>query len=364
MRTAMSLGKHNSQRGFSLVEMLISFALGLMVLLLMAQLFKSGMDTSFLINQRAENQQNMRAAMDLISKDVSMAGAGLPSGGIQLPINGGASLSRFGCNQPGTCYVTNFTYPNGNYMNAIIPNYQRGVQNNAAIPAATGQRNDSITVVYADLSFPLFQYKLPDAPAVGFALPVVNLVPNPVFNPPPPALNSAGGLQLGDLIMLSNNLGTAVGEVTNVTANSITFGPLDALNFNQNGGGVTNNIASITGGTNTYFYRIFVVTYFLQVPANGELPRLMRQVNGLNAVPVADNIINLQFAYDGYNANTNALDPNQPDPIGKNLPLNLIQKVNIRIMGQSILPGAKKSHSMYLANSVSARNMGYRNRYQ
>ena len=34
-----------------------------------------------------------------------MAGAGLPSGGIQLPSGGAATFSRYACDQAGTCYV-------------------------------------------------------------------------------------------------------------------------------------------------------------------------------------------------------------------------------------------------------------------
>ena len=118
------------------------------------------------------------------------------------------------------------------------------------------------------------------------------------------------------------------------------------------------------GGTMTA-YRIFVVTYYLTVPANGQLPRLMRQVNGLAPVPVADNIINLQFAYDLYNSNTNALDPAQPNPLGvAGDNLNLVQKINMAVMGQSLINNRKNAQSMALATSVSAQNMAFRNRYQ
>ncbi len=141
----------------------------------------------------------------------------------------------------------------------------------------------------------------------------ITLTPNAAFVPAPPAINSAGGIQVGDLIMLSNNLGTAVGEVTGITATAITFANLDPLNINQSGA-ATNNIKAISTGTTTVAYRLFAVTYYLTVPAAGQTPRLMRQVNGLTPVPVADDIINLQFAYDTYNSTTAALDANQANP--------------------------------------------------
>ena len=80
--------------GFTLIEMMVSFALAMIVLASTVQLFKSGVDASTLISQRAELQANSRAAVNLISKDVSMAGAGLPPGGIQLPTGGAAGASR------------------------------------------------------------------------------------------------------------------------------------------------------------------------------------------------------------------------------------------------------------------------------
>lgn len=337
-------------------------ALGLLVMAAVAGLFKTGLNALTVVTQRAETQQNMRAAMGLMVKDIGMAGAGLPSGGIQLPTGAGSIASRFGCDQGGTCHVPAFNYPNNNYMYGVIPGFNNGVENNALVTAAPPPIvNDSITVIYADYNFPLWEYDITfPTPGNGGA---IGLTPNPAFVPAPPLITAAGGIQVGDLIMLSNSLGTAVGEVTNLDAGSITFADADALNINQNGA-AQNNIKAISTGANTLAYRLFAVTYYLSVPGNGQTPRLMRQVNGLNPVPVADNIINLQFAYDTYNQQSGALDANQTDPIGAAESPNLIQKINIVIMGQSMLNYGNKSQNMYLATAVSARNMAFRNRYQ
>ena len=81
--------KRNPGHGFSLVELLVSIAVGVLVFAALSSLFKSALDSTMLVIQRAETQQNMRAAIDLMVKDISMAGAGIPSGGIQLPNGGG-----------------------------------------------------------------------------------------------------------------------------------------------------------------------------------------------------------------------------------------------------------------------------------
>jgi type IV pilus assembly protein PilW len=358
----MRMRNDNPAKGFTMVELMISMALGLIVLAAMASLFKTGLNSTMLVTQRAETQQNMRAAAELMVKDLSMAGAGLPSGGIQLPTGAGAVASKFGCDQAGTCHITAFNYPSGNYMYGIIPGFLDGVEGGAAVPAAPAPAvNDAVTVAYCDYNFPLWEYNVTFSVANGGG---VTLAVNAQYAAnPPQAANAAGGLVQGDLVMLSNNVGTAVGEVTNVGPTSITFGNNDPLKINQSGA-ASNNITAIMGGANTVAYRLYVVTYYITVPGGGQTPRLMRQVNGLTPVPVADDIINLQVAYDTYNSTTNVLDANQANPIGVGESPNNIQKINLVIMGQSIINNGNKSQNLYLATDVSARNMAFRNRYQ
>ncbi len=357
----MKVQKQNPARGFTLVEAMISMAIGLVVMAAMTSLFKTGMNSTMLITQRAETQQNMRAGVDLMVKDLSLAGAGLPSGGIQLPTGAGSSSSKFACDQTGTCHVPTHVYPTSNYMYGIIPGYSNGVEASAVIPAAPAPAiNDSVTSIYCDYNFPLWEYSITFVGATGGQ---ISLAANPAYTPAPPAINAIGGIQVGDLIYLSNNLGAAVGEVTGITATTITFADLDPLNINQSGA-ATNNIKAISTGATTVAYRLFAVTYYLNVPAAGQTPRLMRQVNGLTPVPVADDIINLQVAYDTYNSTTAALDANQANPLGVAESPNNIQKINLVMMGQSMINNGNKSQNMYLATDVSARNMAFRNSYQ
>jgi prepilin-type N-terminal cleavage/methylation domain-containing protein len=360
-----TMQQQRQSRGFSLMELMIAMALGLIVIGSTVQLFQMGMKSTKLVSQRAEMQQDMRAAIELMTKDISQAGAGLPTGGIQLPNGNGATPSRFACDQTGACHIPNvFTYPTGNYMYWVIPGYQNGIEANAVIPSAPGTRSSSISVVYADFNFPLNEYNVTFP--VGSNGTSVNIAPNPAYNPAPPLVTAAGGLQVGDLIWLSNSAGNAIGEVTGYTNGSIAFANADALNFNQDAGGITHNIASIAGVGSATANRIFVVSYYLNVPPAGQYPRLMRQVNGLAPVAVADNIINLQFAYDSYNTtgNANVLDPNQPNPLGVGDSINTLQKINISVMGQALSAAGDAQQNMALSTSVSARNMAFRNRYQ
>ena len=355
------MGMSKRACGFSMLELLIAMALGLLVIGSAVSLFKNAMDSTKLVMQRAEMQQNMRAAIELMTKDLALAGSGIPSGGIQLPTGGVTSL--YGCDQTGACHVPNNQYPTGNYMYGAIPGFASGVEGGATVPSAPAAVNDSITVIYADYVFPLNEYNVtfPGANPTGAT---VDIAPNPGFNPAPPLVTASGGLQVGDLVWLSNTSGNAVGEITGFTNTTISFANNDPLRINQSGA-TANNIKALAPGGAMTAYRIFAVTYYLTVPANGQLPRLMRQVNGLAPVPVADDIINLQFSYDLYNDNNGALDPNQANPLGvAGDNLNLVQKINMSLMGQSLTNDGRNAQNLALATSVSAQNMAFRNRYQ
>ena len=394
----MNKVQYNSARGFSMLELLVASSIGLIVVLTMTSLFKVGMDATFTVTQRAEVQQNMRAAIELMSQDLSHAGAGLPTGGLQLATNG---VSKYACDQTGACYLTNHTYPNNvgtgtpNYMYGILPGYANGVQGGFTIPNASAARNDSITSIYTDYSFPLSNFIFY---AVTGTQVCVALTGGPPLSPAPTAglptnILAPGGLNVGDVLLFyvqSQGNGTtssgtswsqtaAVGtEITGISTGggdpsgkcvgttwTLTFNAGDPLNMNQTAG--SNNLTSAFGASGQMTVsRLNVVSYYLQVPVAGgtvQTPRLMRQVNGLSPVPVADNIINLQLSFDVIDANTGYLSANLPNPIASGESPSLIQKINIWVMGESITSGGKKSQSMYLITSVAARNMSFCNSY-
>ncbi len=365
-------------------------ALGLILLAAATQLFKNGMDASRLVSQRSEVQDNLRAAVNLISRDVTLAGSGMPQGGMSLPYGpGNTGLSMFG-KDPITTWVSPNTYPNGNfgtppaavsnYMYSLIPGPLQGMEKGgpATIPA-TNQKADRITSIYADYTFPLNQYTTTFADNTGTKINFA--VPAPAPNPPiPAAINGPGGIQVGDLILLSANGASAVGEVTNLTKTSLTFANADTLNINQTGigAGGGGNILSLCNPGPTCVvgppivitaYRIYAITYFIQVPAAaGQLPKLMRQVNGQAAQTVADDIIGLQFTYDVCDGTiTPGVNPNCagiPDLFASGFTPNDVHKVNITVLGQSLLSYGNHAQNMQMTASVSTRDLTFRDRYQ
>ena len=399
----MTMENTKSPRGFSLLELMVATSLGIVVLLAMTSLFKVGMSSTFTITQRLEVQENMRAAMEMMAEDISQAGGGLPTGGLQL-VTGG-TVSKIAVNQAGTTYVPADLYPASgaavpNYMYGIVPGFNNGVQNATAITAAPGLTNDSMTSIYVDNTFQLSNFTFTITSGTSVTVGVI-AVPNttlPTNILAPGGFSANGGDVLLFLVNTAGNGTTSTGtsliqdaavaaEVTAVAGTAgttncaaspgsctwtLTLATNDALNMNQTGG-TTNNLSTVSaaiGGAGAHLTvsRLDVVTYFLQVPPTGagntvQTPRLMRQVSGQTAVPVADNIINLQFTYDVINNVNGTITANLADPLGAGQSPSLIQKVNIVIMGQSMTSDGNKSQSMYLVSSVAASDMSFCNTY-
>jgi len=399
--------------GFSLIELTLAMALGVLITAAAAKLYSYGMDATWVIQQRAEMQQDLRAAEDMMLKDISLAGAGLTSiPGESVALPSALATPIYGCSAGPACP------PNGsvNYpsigggsptLYPIMPGYQLGMT-----PAGSTTKSDLITVVYSDTNLALNCYS-GSAAAAGGATAANNAITfnatgnvltftAPVSPPPsscvlPPGItypqalnNTVNGLQPGDLILVGpNTLGVAyVGEVTAVPAPTgtpatpgsqyaITFANGDTLNMNQSGEpNDLTNFAPAGGGqvANLQANRIFVITYYLKNwtdAAGNTTVILYRQVNGQAAVPLVDNIANMQFTYDSYNADGTLLTQAGDGGEAAGVSPNLIRKINLAhltIHGQ--LYGAKSSlmatqgfQSFDVQTSMSARNASFNNRY-
>jgi prepilin-type N-terminal cleavage/methylation domain-containing protein len=386
----------NSSRGFTLVELMVSLALGMLVVGTAVKLFSQGLAATFVVSQRAEMQQDLRAASNLLVKDISLAGAGMPPGqGVALP-SGTAVKSIYGCDQVGNCIPGGgIAYPCSTNVGpclptlyGIIPGWNLGIT-----PPGSPAPSDVITIVYSDQVFALNCYAV-TFPAGGGVNPVTFTAPVPTPPTcvlPPPLINPQAvndpvvGLQPGDLVLFQNTLaagsGQAIGEVSTVAAGgvggsyAVTFLDGDPLQFNQSAA-TGGDLVQIIAGANTTATRIFVISYYLKVlpdplGVGPGIPVLMRQVNGHLPVPVAENVANLKFTYDTYDPNGILLnDSGNAGYPGTSL--NLIRKINLThltIRGQ--LSGARTSmasssgyQSFDFQTSISARNLSYQNRYK
>jgi prepilin-type N-terminal cleavage/methylation domain-containing protein len=382
----MLSARTTSVRGFTLIEMMVSLAVGLVLVGASVQLFSRGVNATWLISQRAELQQNARASSNLLNKDISLAGAGLPTGGVALA-SGTGSKPLYGCDYLGVCYLgpgnnTYINFPNQvvsgntiNYMYGVIPGWKKGVTINAAAGAT-----DVITTVYADTQFLLTDYTVKFNDTNGNS--VTFTLPTPAPNPLDQAVNNTGvGLQPGDYVLFTSNAGSAY-AIAAVTAQvptgggpsyTVAFANADASLFNQNAA-TSNDLKQIATAAGTAgpavgvtAVRLWVITYYIDNTTTPGTPTLMRLVNARKPVPVAENVADLRFTYDTFDNNGNLLNATGDGGMSLATPIspNQIRTINLaHLTVRSQLPGRSGYSSMDMQTSVSARNMSFNDRYK
>lgn len=336
-------------RGFSLLELLLASVLTILILVVAVTLMDQLFSVASMATQTAEMDQNLRAAANLISQDLTMAGAGIPIGGIPLPSKNGSPMP---VNRPG---IAGILFPATNLeLNALTPGFGLGPsQSGATVDDAYGDGSltdsDEITMLEVDNQSQISAYPLASITPSGSQ---ITFNSNTNFGTGPEQLAK------GDLILLENTNGSALGMITNLSGDKAEFAASDPLNLNQPSAS-SGNIASLASGgsyPSTTAYRLLMITYYLDFSLPNR-PRLMRQVNDETARPVATGITGLQFSYNLSDGKTvDARNPSNP---------NQIRQVNLVISGRSAEPSLK-THQYYtnsIATAVAIRNLEFTNHY-
>jgi hypothetical protein len=375
------------EAGYSLMELLVATAL---MLIIVGTLMKTLSDAAYAnegVTLLANSQENLRAAMNYMVKDIIEAGEGLPQGGITIP-NAATVLNP----TPAVASIINRPGPVGGpatfpasytTLPAITDGFQQGplsVTPNPNVPGGIllGKPTDFITIVYADTSIldaannTLDSFPVYLAPSAG-----------------PPASAGCGGKILadgssvtfdkacitlptdntqispGDLIMFTNANGTTLQTVSSAVGQVVNFLPNDAFGLNATGQpsgtilNIQNGVASPGGPyPPTTCTRIWMITYYLNT-ANQSRPMLMRQINFQPAQPVAEVIEDLAIAYDinGGFASTGQIAPSSP---------NSVRKVNLSLGSRS--DSAFTRNQAYFRNNlqtqVSVRSLAFFSDFQ
>jgi prepilin-type N-terminal cleavage/methylation domain-containing protein len=392
---------HNSSRGFTLVELMITACIGAVLVASAALLFNKGTQMAWVTTQKAELQQDFRAASNLLQRDISLAGAGalgqqgLATSTVALANGGAAVKPVYPCSVVGgvSCTYINggsVAYPSYNAgppaIYSIIPGSNLGI----TVTAAQGP-TDIITLNYADINLPLDCYSatLTATNVVTFTLPAAQnanciLPVSAVYgvgNQPPGLIwGSANpyGLQPGDIILFGSD--NAVGVVTSVAncgANcyAVTFGS-DPGKVNQFGVATSGTLVqaatpqAVGGAMPALMTRLLSITYYLAIPPSTSLPTLFRIQNGQPPAPVAENVVYLKFCYDIINA---GVVSTCQSPLPGNTTPSMITKVNIQHMSmrsQNRDSWSRSNLSQYggyegldLQTSIAVRNMTMQNEY-
>lgn len=371
-------------RGFSLLEMTIALALGTLVLAGAVQMYSRSLGATWIVSQRAELQQDFRAASNMLTKDISSAGAGMGNNvQIALPSGAGTQIPVYGCDQTPKCYLngTAVAYPTQVVSGVTVPYLYGLMPGNKLGPTINGAAGptDIITVVNSDNVFLLNCYDaaVPTGTRVQFTLPnplKPTCVLPPGFTAPQQINDPVIGLTPGDLVQLNITKGSGSGATTSATIGEVTnvvkvgtgifdvmFASGDPLRMNQPAA-AAGSITQIIGGTGSAT-RINVITYFLDKTLTP--PRLMRMVSGHTPVPVAENVSFLQFTYDLYDFTAGKVYTDKDDGgLNDNLTPNQITKITIKHMAMgSTMQGYSGYQGLDLQTSVSARDLTFKNDY-
>lgn len=384
------------ENGFSLIELLVSIAiLTILIGAAVAALIQAQNVTNS-IAQEANTQENLRAGMHFLVRDLMQAGEGIPIQGISIP-NTAAGVSAI--NRPGTAGV----FPNNPIaLSALMPGF---VQGQAAKTASAqtgailvGGNTNIINMFYADNTLT----SSANGPG-GTAPPALNAFPVKQLAPAIPvcagSITASGSsvtlapacftlpgtptpIVPGDLILFSNANGTALEYVTSVVPPTIFFAAAGDQ-AGLNGGAQPNGTVAAINAANvpTVITRIWMVTYYINSTTNPLKPQLVRQINYPGfpvAAPsyppqqVADCIEDLNFSFDIINSiapgGTYANGAGDASTPGGGDTSFQIRAVNALIAGRSEYPlnlGPTKTYFRNnLSTQVSVRSLAFVNQFK
>lgn len=376
------------QRGFTLIELMVSMSIVVSVVAIATDALMQAEHVTTMVSYEANTQENLRAGMHFMVRDLMQAGEGIPQGGISLPYTATSAVNR-----PGTATTFPAAYIT---LPAITPGSLAGQLATSINPATgatlTGAFTDIINIIYADnvlvdaaghylYSYPVVQ-AAPSTPVCAGTISAtgasVTLAPA-CFTMP----GVTNPITTGNLIMFHNQNGTALEYVTSVAGPTINFTAGDPAGLNQTGlaNGTVAKLATAPGVfPPTTVTRVWMVTYYINA-ATATDPQLIRQVNypgypaGAPVNPpqaIADDIENLGFSYD-ITSSTDAAGvyPNGPgnaaQPVLPDTPAQ-IRAVNVFLAGRSENTYEAQSTPVFLRNNlstqVSIRSLSFTNQFQ
>ena len=382
--------KKRATRGYTLIELLVAMSLGLIIMGAGIVTYKQAMDTTSYLTQRSAVQVNARSAINQLGQDLNFAGYGLPIGGVAVP-----PTATFFCATTGspatyayTCPPTATAFPvvGGNRtLFGINPSYQTG-------GTVNGNKTDVITIAYVDSSPDFWNDVCGTGTTVcGFdGYPVIqsNVTGGTVkltwdTRTSPLPTDAKWGLKSGDLVLVSNTNGEAVGYVSSTAGGTINLLAGDVMVLNQPAGtnGAVANL--LPTGVQTYpagtltattVTRLNLITYYVgtdplaQAAGSSVSPyRVYRVLNGDSGtnppVPIAEQIYNMNFTYDMFNSVCGgSLATNQASPTLAQI--GLIKTVNAYITAAGTLAASgQKIQQMPLSTTVSPRNLAFFDSY-
>jgi prepilin-type N-terminal cleavage/methylation domain-containing protein len=338
----------SGERGFSLVEMMVTMAVTLLILGGSFRAFDDARKATDAATLIADGNQNLRATVIQMTRDLIQTGRELPNGGIPIP-SGAGSVDVRRPSPPGM----NLIFPAAwEVLPSICPGPGQG-------PVVNGIASDIVTVLYSDPTLDLSEWPLASVRADGSQMTVDARTNIGAAN---------NGIRAGDLIWFTNGLGNAIQTVTSVAGQDVLFAegdPADQFLLNQRGAaqGTIMQIRSGAAFPPTSATRVIMVSYYLDTTTAPGQFRAVRRVGFGPARLIGVGIDNLQVSYDIVDGTTNPT--NQADAVLPNTP-SQIRKVNLFLAERSDFEFTvtRRFIRSSVATQVSLRSMSFVDRYQ
>jgi len=328
--------------GFTLLELLVAMSLSLILFGLAFNLAQQLNNVADTVSSMSDVNENVRAAMNMVSRDLQQAGQNIPVGGLPIPNGGSASA----INRPGPGGLT-FT---GTVLPVLTPGYQLGRVQGSGINAFN---TDAVTIIGVNQASLFNQTPVTANPTVSGASATITV-----------SSTAAGYVSPGQLIMLINANGSCLLAATGVNSSTgvITFAhgsaTYDPLGVNQFSGATAGTINQLqTSGSGTWpkinAYPISMTTYYLDNSSPG---RLMKQVTMGTAQPVALGINVMTISYYCSSGVSPTRNPASP---------NTVQKVAVTLIGETDHQNHASTqwYSKSITNAVAVQNLDFHNKY-
>jgi type IV pilus assembly protein PilW len=362
-------------KGFTLVELMIAMALSLLLFALAFTLVQQLYNTIDVVGSTSDVNENLRAAMNMVSRDLTTAGENIPLGGIPVPYGGTATA----INRPGP---GSLTFPATGYIPVITPGNALGPSQGSGSNAIS---TDIVTIIGVNQTSSFNQTTVdaasPNLPTFSSSSATITV-----------SATAAGYVQPGQLIMLTNANGSCLLAVSsaNTTSGVITFKNGDTTNdllgVNQfptlsSKGVITSGptsgtilqleTATTSNGTTTYTwpttltaYPISMVTYYLVTSTTSPQQNLTKLVTmGANScaspscTQVAALGINVMtVSYSLSTSTTPTRNPSSPNSIRKAV-LTMIGETDHQNRANT------KWYSQSMTNALTVQNLDYYNKY-
>lgn len=344
---------HRGEKGFSLMELLISMALFLIVTGTVFGLLQVARQGRSVISENSGLNRNVRVALNLIGRDTYNAGYGYPlRNTVVLPDNRISALLGI----PHDFDTTRDTIAPIIAGNNLHINTFSTLANN---------RTDQITFLFKD---PAFNLVGSGDSAVSQPLNInAATTTSTGIDEIVPISGSNSVCRVNDIYLITGNTGSTLGVATAlVGTNTIQFANGDVLGFNQTG--PSGPLRQITVPAS--MQRVQMVTYF--VTSDGTLTRREYANRPPSVPPVAFvdqplvyGVEDFQVQYildDGTLTDNPSAGPNGIPGDADDTPTNLaaVRQVRITISVRSVeRDQAGQPYKMSMSSTFSTRNLGY-----